>query len=593
MTLETYANQYQTTLAGNGGSITNSQTVINIASGTGAPSGQSRFVIDNEIIVGSISGTVLTATNRGAEGTSRVTHTDGTAVTCVLTVASLAASPGQLTTKGDIIAADAAGEPIRLGVGSNGQALVADSTQTLGVKWGAAGASLGTPALTLGTANATGSNTTAIGTDATILAFDATSPSTQAIGDAAATGSATVAARRDHKHAMPAFGTSPGTSTIGGAGAGGSAATVSHSDHSHPVTNPMTTKGDIIAGGSSGAATRLAVGADTQVLTADSTQTLGVKWAAAAGGGGGATGAGLLAIHQNTGSHSYTTTSATMAAVDSTNMTVTFTAPSSGNVLFYLQAVGRTDNNSSGMDWAVGPHGGSFTSGTLQEVADVTITSGENLVSCYCYVTGLTPGNSYQYDWFWASGDGVHTVRMFTGDGTTVNGLGPAIMSVYDATIGSILTNPMSAAGDLIVGGTAGATSRLAVGTRVDAFNYQALTCAASGPTEQWTGDTAWTAVTYQNSWVDFGAPYGAGAFRKDAMGFVHLKGVIKSGTPTSVAFTLPSGYRPLSTRAFLSSDGGTNLGDVEIASTGTATIKGTGLGAACLLDGITFLAEA
>jgi hypothetical protein len=35
--------------------------------------------------------------------------------------------------------------------------------------------------------------------------FDATVPSTQASSDAAATGSATVAARRDHKHAMPAI----------------------------------------------------------------------------------------------------------------------------------------------------------------------------------------------------------------------------------------------------------------------------------------------------------------------------------------------------------------------------------------------------
>ncbi len=62
----------------------------------------------------------------------------------------------------------------------------------------------GTPAVVLGTAAAAGASSDAVRTDATIVAFDATAPTTQAFGDSAATGAAAVAARRDHKHGMPA-----------------------------------------------------------------------------------------------------------------------------------------------------------------------------------------------------------------------------------------------------------------------------------------------------------------------------------------------------------------------------------------------------
>ena len=59
-----------------------------------------------------------------------------------------------------------------------------------------------TPAFTLGTANTAGSATTAVASDSTLLAFDAVAVDSIAFGQSGAVGTATVAPRRDHKHAM-------------------------------------------------------------------------------------------------------------------------------------------------------------------------------------------------------------------------------------------------------------------------------------------------------------------------------------------------------------------------------------------------------
>lgn len=50
--------------------------------------------------------------------------------------------------------------------------------------------------------------------------------------------------------------------------------------------SPITTKGDLIIGDNSGNSSRLGVGTNTHVLTADSTVAGGIKWAAVAGGSG-------------------------------------------------------------------------------------------------------------------------------------------------------------------------------------------------------------------------------------------------------------------------------------------------------------------
>jgi hypothetical protein len=106
----------------------------------------------------------------------------------------------------------------------------------------------GTPAITLGIANTAGSSSNFLRVDDTVLAFDATNPSTQVFGDAAVVGVATVAARRDHKHAMPAStkDTTAATGILKGNGSTISAATAG-TDYS--IGSTGLAGGQTIAGG--------------------------------------------------------------------------------------------------------------------------------------------------------------------------------------------------------------------------------------------------------------------------------------------------------------------------------------------------------
>jgi hypothetical protein len=103
---------------------------------------------NNEEIVAvtQISGDTLTVV-RAQAGTSGIAHTAGATVKHVFTgddatffTAGVATADGAIpkslvTTKGDIVTATAGSTPARLGVGTNGQVLTADSTTATGIKW--------------------------------------------------------------------------------------------------------------------------------------------------------------------------------------------------------------------------------------------------------------------------------------------------------------------------------------------------------------------------------------------------------------------------------------------------------------------------
>jgi hypothetical protein len=138
------------------GSITSSQTSMVVATGTGsallggvtlAAGNVDQFTIaidpdtvNEEIVfITGNSGDTFTIV-RGRAGTTAITHASGATVRHVLTSDDLiyfntAVQPSTLTTKGDTFVATAASTVTRLAVGSNGQVLTADSTETKGMKW--------------------------------------------------------------------------------------------------------------------------------------------------------------------------------------------------------------------------------------------------------------------------------------------------------------------------------------------------------------------------------------------------------------------------------------------------------------------------
>ncbi len=222
------------------------------------------------------------------------------------------------TTKGDIVARGASAPATRLGVGTNNFVLTADSTQATGLKWAAA------PVTSVFTRSgavvaAAGDYTASQVTNAVDTTQTYSNPSwitalawskitgaptifadpTTTKGDLVARGTSSPATRLPIGATLNMAMLVDSSQTLGMKWATMTAAMVTNAadttqSYSNPtwitalawskITSvPITTKGDLMVFGSS--ITRLPVGTNGQVLTADSTQTLGVKWAAGGGGG--------------------------------------------------------------------------------------------------------------------------------------------------------------------------------------------------------------------------------------------------------------------------------------------------------------------
>jgi collagen type I/II/III/V/XI/XXIV/XXVII alpha len=113
----------------------------------------------------------------------------------------------------------------------------------------------------------------------------------------------------------------------------------------------------------------------------------------------------------------------------------------------------------------------------------------------------------------------------------------------------------------------------------------------ATVPMDTWHQVGAAGEPAFQNSWVNYAAGEATAAFRKDPLGRVMIRGVIKSGTvggASATAFTLPAAYRPPSTARWPSIANGVATGFIQVESNGFVSVQ-AGNNAWVDLDGIDF----
>jgi len=259
----------------------------------------------NRLAVGT-NGQVLTADSTHSLGIKWATSTSSLSQLTDVSLTSLAnknllvydtgsskwLNKNGITTKGDILTFDT--DVNRLAVGTNGQVLTADSTQTLGIKWASPVTSLGGLSdvtltslanknlLVYDTGSSKWLNKNGVTTKGDILTFD-TDVNRLAVGTNGQVLTADSTQSLGIKWASPVTSLSGLTDVTLTSLANKNLLVYDTGSSKWLNKLGITTKGDILTFDTD--LNRLAVGTNGQILTADSTQTLGIKWASPTLGG--------------------------------------------------------------------------------------------------------------------------------------------------------------------------------------------------------------------------------------------------------------------------------------------------------------------
>jgi hypothetical protein len=230
-------------------------------------------------------------------------------------------------------------------------------------------------------------------------------------------------------HGGSSGGAAPAT-TVTGPDAFGASAVVgtgthyARNDHNHGL--PAAPADLPLAGGTMSGA--IAMGTNKITGLADGSDPQDAACFGQITGGGG----GLLACVQYgpASEAPYTIATGTLTAVDSTNLTVSFAAPASGQVLIRLSAMLQATAGTS-ICFGLLDHTSHAQVGPIS-----TAAYGSNAtVATPLLITGLTPATVYQYDWAWlvAQGGVSSVMPVQLSASTPTNIAAPATMEVWSA----------------------------------------------------------------------------------------------------------------------------------------------------------------
>ena len=124
---------------------------------------------------------------------------------------------------------------------------------------------------------------------------------------------------------------------------------------------------------------------------------------------------------------------ASLTAVDTTNLTISFKAPASGKVLVKLSTLAYVTLAEGTGYWALFDHTAHTQVGNTQPVgqAGAGATDDYAVSSVPFLITGLTAGDTYQYDW--ASAQVIMNAQGYQGIAPTNSYDAPMTMEVWAA----------------------------------------------------------------------------------------------------------------------------------------------------------------